>query len=198
MRRGPRNLRIACDHTGLTHYGGAYFFHEFLQVLQMRRFLGREVPYERRNHHYSVSQMLLALVYPIVLGLDRIESASFLRFNGTFQYLTGLPGFPDPQTLRRFLLKAPERVWEHLHSANDRLLQNFIHLPTRRSRLILDLDGTVVTVFGKQDVVMVHDLSLLSSHDIFRRVSQFSFGDRRIPSWRSGEELGISCGRPWR
>jgi len=150
MRRGPRNLKIACDHAGLTHYGGAYFFHEFLQVLQIRRFLGREVPYERRNHRYSVSQMLLALVYPIVLGLDRIESASFLRFNGTFQYLTGLPGFPDPQTLRRFLLNAPERVWEHLHGANDRLLQNFIHLPTRRSRLILDLDGTVVTVFGKQ------------------------------------------------
>jgi hypothetical protein len=48
------------------------------------------------------SQMLLALVYPIVLGLDRIETASFLRANGTFQYLTGLPSFPDPQTLRRF------------------------------------------------------------------------------------------------
>jgi hypothetical protein len=95
--------------------------------------------------------MLLALVYPIVLGLDRIEAASFLRFNGTFQYLTGLPGFPDPQTLRRFLLNAPERVWENLHSANDQLLQNFIHLPTRRSRLVLDLDSTVVTVFGKQD-----------------------------------------------
>jgi hypothetical protein len=43
------------------------------------------------------------LVYPIVLGLDRIETASFLRSNGTFQYLTGLPNFPDPQTLRRFL-----------------------------------------------------------------------------------------------
>jgi hypothetical protein len=151
MRRGPRNLRIACDHRGLTHFGGAYFFHEFLQVLQIRRFLGREVPYPRRNHRYSVSQMLLALVYPIVLGLDRIEAASFLRFNGTFQYLTGLPGFPDPQTLRRFLLNAPERVWENLHGANDRLLQNFIHLPTRRSRLILDLDSTVVTVFGRQD-----------------------------------------------
>lgn len=151
MRRGPRNLKIACDHRGLTHFGGAYFFHEFLQVLQIRRYLGREVPYPRRNWRYSVSQMLLALVYPIVLGLDRIEAASFLRFNGTFQYLTGLPGFPDPQTLRRFLLNAPERVWENLHSANDQLLQNFIHLPTRRSRLVLDLDSTVVTVFGKQD-----------------------------------------------
>ena len=95
--------------------------------------------------------MLLALVYPIVLGLDRIETASFLRSNGTFQYLTGLPGFPDPQTLRRFLLNAPPSVWEHLHRANDQLLQKFSHLPDRRSRLIFDLDSTVVTAFGKQD-----------------------------------------------
>ena len=42
--------------------------------------------------------MILALVYPLVLGLDRLETASFLRSNGTFQYLTGLQSFPDPQT----------------------------------------------------------------------------------------------------
>jgi hypothetical protein len=77
--------------------------------------------------------MILVLVYPIVLGLDRIETASFLRANGTFQYLTGLPNFPDPQTLRRILLHAPRGFWEH------------------RSRLIFDLDSTVVTVFGYQD-----------------------------------------------
>ena len=35
--------------------------------------------------------MILALVYPILLGVDRIEAASFLRSNGTFQYFTGLP-----------------------------------------------------------------------------------------------------------
>ena len=69
--------------------------------------------------------MILALVYPIVLGLDRIETASFLRSNGTFQYLTGLQSFPDPQTLRRFLLHAPPRFWEQLHRINDRLLQHF-------------------------------------------------------------------------
>jgi hypothetical protein len=128
-----------------------YLFHEFLRVLQVRDFLARHIRYSRRNHRYSVSQMLLALVYPIVLGLDRIETASFLRSNGTFQYLTGLPNFPDPQTLRRFLWNAPARVWEQLHRANDRLLQRFIHLPERRSRLLLDLDSTVVTVFGRQD-----------------------------------------------
>src|SRR2546430_13836956 len=95
--------------------------------------------------------MILALIYPLVLGLDRLETSSFLRFNGTFQYLTGLPSFPDPQTLRRFLLNAPDSFWEQMHRVNDRLLQHFIHLPDHRSRLILDLDSSVVTVFGRQE-----------------------------------------------
>src|SRR5207302_11438311 len=84
----PRNITVACDHKGLTHFGGIYFFHEFLRVLQLRHFLARQLRYRRQNHRYSVSQMILALVYPLVLGLDRLETASFLRSNGTFQYLT--------------------------------------------------------------------------------------------------------------
>jgi hypothetical protein len=86
-----------------------------------------------------------------VLGLDRIETASLLRSNGTFPYLIGLPNFPDPQTLRRFLLQAPPRFWEHLHRVKDRLLYHFLHQPAHRSRLVFDLDSTVVTVFGHQD-----------------------------------------------
>jgi len=151
MRRSPRNLRIACDHRGLTPFGGAYFFHEFLQVLQLRDLRARHLVYPRRNHRYSLSQMILALVYPIVLGLDRLETASFLRSNGTLQYLTGLPSFPDPQTLRRFLLQAPDSFREQMHRVNDRLLQHFIHFPDHRSRLIFDLDSSVVTVFGRQE-----------------------------------------------
>ena len=100
----------------------------------VRDFLARHLTYRSRNHRYSPSQMILALVYPIVLGLDRLETTSFLRFNGTFQYLTGLPGFPDPQTLRRFLHQAPDSFLEQMHRVNDRLLQNFIHRPDHRSR----------------------------------------------------------------
>ena len=151
LRRSPRNLRIACDHRGLTHFGGVYFFHEFLRVLQLRRFLTQNLDYQRRNQRYSLAQMILALIYPLVLGLDRLETASFLRSNGTFQYLTGLQSFPDPQTLRRFLIQAPDSFLKQLHRVNDRLLQSFIHLPDHRSRLILDLDSSVVTVFGRQE-----------------------------------------------
>lgn len=155
MKYSPRNITVACDHKGLTHFGGIYFLHEFLRVLQLRHFLARTLRYRRQNHRYSISQMILALVYPVVLGLDRLETASFLRSNGTFQYLTGLPSFPDPQTLRRFLLQAPESFWKQVHVVNDRLLQNFIHLPDHRSRLIFDLDSTVVTVFGHQQYAAV-------------------------------------------
>jgi len=135
----------------LTHFGGVHFFHEFLQVLQIRHFLSRNLRYPRRNRRYSLSQMILALMYPLVLGLDRLETASFLRSNGTFQYLTGLPNFPDPQTLRRFLHQAPDSFREQMNGVNNRLLQTFIHLPDHRSRLIFDLDSTVITVFGRQE-----------------------------------------------
>jgi len=150
VRRSPRHLEITCNHAGLTHFGGISFLHEFIRVLQLRDFLARHLTYLRRNSEYSVSQMLLALIYPILLGLDRIETAKLLRSNGTFQYLTGLPSFPDPQTLRRFLRNAPALLREQLHRVNDRLLERFIHWPEHRSRLIFDLDSTVLTLFGHQ------------------------------------------------
>ena len=151
VSKSPRSVKIACNHRGLSHFGGSYFFHEFVRVMHLRHFLAEQIRFSRRNRDYSVSQMLLALVYPIVLGLDRIETASLLRSDGTFQYLTGLQSFPDPQTLRRFLLNAPPHLREQLHHANDRLLQRFIHLPEHRSRLLFDLDSTVVTSFGHQE-----------------------------------------------
>lgn len=151
MHRSPKNVRIVFDDAGLTHYGGVLFFHEFTRVLQLRRFFTRHLQYPRRNQRYELSQMLLALIYPIILGLDRLETAALLQTNGTFQYLTGLPSYPDPQTLRRFLLQAPPGFRQQLHRLNYRLLGRFIHQPEHRSRLILDLDSTVVTVFGRQE-----------------------------------------------
>lgn len=203
MRRSPRNLRIACNHRGLTHYGGVCLFHEFIQVLQFRQFASWHLGYSRRNHDYSLPQMLLALIYPIILGLDRLETASFLRSNGTFQYLTGLPNYPDPQSLRRFLLQAPPEFREQLHRFNDRLLRRFIHLPKHRSRLILDLDSTVVTVFGRQEGAAVgynpryrgkrsyDPLLCLEANSSFLWDAELRAGD--AGTWSGSCELLASC-----
>jgi len=203
MRRSPRHLTIACDHAGLTHFGGISFLHEFVRVLQLREFLARHLAYPRRNSDYSVSQMLLALIYPIILGLDRIETARLLRSNGTFQYLTGLPSFPDPQTLRRFLRNAPARLREQLHRANDRLLERFIHLPEHRSRLIFDLDSTVLTLFGHQQGAEVgynpryrgkrsyDPLLCLEANSSFLWDVELRRGD--AGTWAGSEELLACC-----
>lgn len=203
MRKSPRNVKLAFNHRGLTHYGGSFFFHEFLRVLQIRRFLDRRLHYPRRNQRYTLSQMLLALVYPIILGLDRIETSSFLKNNGAFQYLTGLPGYPDPQSLRRFLLQAPLDFREQLHRLNDRLLQQFIHQPEHRSRLILDLDSTVVTVFGSQEGAAVgynpryrgkrsyDPLLCLESHSSFLWDAELRPGN--AGTWEGSVELLACC-----
>ena len=150
-RRSPRSVKIACNNRGLSHFSGTYFFNEFLRLLHSRNFIAGRIHYPRHCRDYSISQLLLALVYVILLGLDRIETASLLRPDTTFHYLTGLPSFPDPQTLRRFLLNAPADLRKELHRINDRLLHRFIHVPERRSRLIFDLDSTVITSFGRQE-----------------------------------------------
>jgi hypothetical protein len=203
MRRSPTSLNFSCNHAGLTHFGGAYFLQEFIRVLRLRDFLARHLPYRRRNRDYRVSQMLLALIYPIILGLDRIETASLLRSNGTFQYLTGLQSFPDPQTLRRFLLNAPAHLREQLHRANDRLLQRFIHLPEHRSRLIFDLDSTVLTVFGHQQGAEVgynpryrgkrsyDPLLCLEANSSFLWDVELRRGD--AGTWAGSEELLACC-----
>jgi hypothetical protein len=203
MRRSPRNVEIAFSHGGLTHYGGILFFNEFTRVLQFRRFLTRHLLYPRRNQRYTLSQMIMALVYPVILGLDRLETASFLRSNGTFQYLTGLQSYPDPQSLRRFLLQAAPEFREQLHRLNDQLLRQFIHLPDHRSRLILDLDSTVVTVFGRQEGAAVgynpryrgkrsyDPLLCLEANSSFLWDAELRRGD--AGTWAGSVELLASC-----
>ncbi len=80
-------------------------------------------------------------------GLGRLETAALLRTNGAFQYLIGLPSYPDPPSMRRFLLQAPSAFREALRRFSDWLLAHLIHRLERRPRLTVGLDRTVVTAF---------------------------------------------------
>jgi hypothetical protein len=45
----------------------------------------------------------MALLYAILVGLDRINATQILQYNGAFQQIVGLPRFPEQTALRRFL-----------------------------------------------------------------------------------------------
>jgi hypothetical protein len=151
MPRGPRRLAITFGAKNLTHYGGVYLLHRFLSRIGFKDSVARYVSLIQRNHRYSVGEMLLALLYPMILGLERLETTQLLRQNGVFQYLTGLPSYPDATTLRRFLLRAAPAALPKLRALHDRFLQRMTVQPRVPHRLIFDVDSTVLVVYGSQE-----------------------------------------------
>jgi hypothetical protein len=146
MPRGPKNLRVSFAGQSLTHFGGLILLHRSVQRLGFRTMLGRRVWFRQRNNRYSIGESLLALLYPIILGLGRIETTQLLRRNGVFQYLTGLPAYPDAQTLRRFLVRFSKDGLIHLVRGHDELRARLLQRPKGLRSVIFDLDSTALTV----------------------------------------------------
>jgi hypothetical protein len=139
----------------LTRFGGVFLLHRFLQRLHLRERLRREVSFRQRNNSYTIPEMLLALLYPIILGLERIETTELLQRNGVFQTLTGLPAYPDPTALRRFLQRFAVRGLPKLRRLHDRLLAEMCQRPRPLRRALFDLDSTVLTLYGHQEKARV-------------------------------------------
>ena len=151
MPRGPRKLAIKFGAATLTHSGGVYLLHRFLSRIGFKDALATQIRATQRNTRYRVGEMVLALLYPMILGLERIEPTQLLRQNGVFQYLTGLPSYPEATTLRRFLLRVAPGGLPRLRALHDRLLHRMTVRPQPPSRLIFDVDSTVLVVYGKQE-----------------------------------------------
>jgi hypothetical protein len=85
MPKGPRRLVISFGASSLTDYGGVYALHRFLTRIGFKNALTSG--YSTRSAQQSLQgwEMLLALLYPMLLGLDRIETTQLLRQNGVFQ-----------------------------------------------------------------------------------------------------------------
>jgi len=113
---------------------GVYLLHRFLTRIGFKRALGQGLHIAQRNNRYSAGEMLLALLYPMVLGLERIETTQLLRQNGVFQYLTGLPSYPDATSLRRFLLRIAPTTLPKLRALHERFLHRFTVRPRPPTR----------------------------------------------------------------
>ncbi len=154
-RRGPKHIRVVFTGDHLTRYGGVFLLHRFFHRLGLRQRFRDSIRFPQRNNTYTIPEMLLALLYPILLGLERLETTRLLRRNGAFQTLTGLPAYPDPTTLRRFLRRFALRGVPKLRRLHDRLLAQLCQRPQPLRRVLLDLDSTVLTLYGHQEKARV-------------------------------------------
>jgi hypothetical protein len=155
QKRTPRHVIISFTGDSLTHFGGIYLLQSFFKQLKLRKQLRHYLHFNQRNNRYSVADEMLALIYPITLGLGRIETSHLLKHNGVFQYLTGLPTYPNPTTLRRFLLRMAPLALSKLRRLHDRFLFSMILKPNPPTRVIFDLDSTVLVLYGKQEMARI-------------------------------------------
>ena len=128
--------------SGLLHYKDLVNLHILpktrtsgcLNVVGHPDFAKKSCPGNLFNNQYTIAEEILALIYPISLGLGRIETSYLLRHNGVFQYLTGLPTYPNPMTLRRFLLRMALLALPKLRKFRDWLLLSMILKPKPPSK----------------------------------------------------------------
>jgi len=135
----------------LTRYGGVYLLHRFLSAIGLKNALAQHFPRGRRNSHYSTGELVLAMLYPIILGIKRLETTRLLRTNGLFQYLTGLQSYPHATTLRRFLGQTAPTLVPRLRALHDKFVHKMETSGARRTRYIFDVDSTVLVVYGEQE-----------------------------------------------
>ncbi len=150
MPKGPRALTFSARPDALTRYGGVYLLHRFFSVIGLKRAFAHDLHLVHRPTRYSIGELVLALLYPIILGLKRLEMTRLLRANGVFQFLTGISHYPDATTLRRFLIRTAPRLVPQLRAVHDAMRAHLAaHL--ERQRFVFDLDSTVLVVYGHQE-----------------------------------------------
>jgi RES domain len=76
VRRSPKNVRIAFNHTGLTHFGGIHLLHEFTRVLALIKIRESCLDLDDLTRSQQLGQALLAvgvqgLLFPSVVATGR-------------------------------------------------------------------------------------------------------------------------------
>ena len=149
MPKGLRKIEVSFEEPHLTHFAGMCLIQWFCQKLGLRRWLQRHLRPAPRYREYHPADMILAILYAIIAGMDRVNETQILQYNGAFQRLVGLHRFPDQTAIRRFLKRLTPNHIRQIVRVHDRLRQLLFDRPHPRTSLVFDLDSTVLVVYGR-------------------------------------------------
>ena len=128
-----------------------WLIQRFCNKLGLKKLLQDYVRPSQRHSHYHPSELILALLYAIIMGLRRINKTDILQYNGAFLEMLGLKRFPDQSTLRRFLKRLSPKSIRQFARLHDSLRAHLFALPQQRTSLVFDLDSTVLIVYGRAE-----------------------------------------------
>ena len=151
MPKGVRKVEFSFEERYITLFGGMWLMHRFCKKLGLKRLIQRYVRLDERNRKYHPSDLILALLYAIIMGLRRINKTEILQYNGVFRAMLGLENFPDATTLRRFLKRLPPKAIRQIVRLHDSLRGHLYALPHARTSLTFDLDSMVLVIYGQPE-----------------------------------------------
>jgi len=149
--KGTTAVGVSFEETHITHFGGMWLIQRFCNRLRLRHLIRRNVRSLPRGSNYQASELILALMFSIIMGLRRINKTEILQYNGAFLEMLGLKKFPDQSTLRRFLKRMPSQAIRELVRLHDSLRAYLYAMPAPRTTLTFDLDSVVIVVYGKAE-----------------------------------------------
>lgn len=149
MPKALRKVPFSFGEPQLTHFAGMFLIQRFCQKVGLRRMLQRQLRPGPRFRDFQPADMILAILYAIIAGMDRVNETQILQYNGAFQKVVGLDRFPDQTAIRRFLKRLKPKHIRQLARIHELLRQRFFDRPRKRTSLIFDIDSTVVVIYGR-------------------------------------------------
>jgi hypothetical protein len=125
--------------------------HSLCKSLDLKRFFQIYIPLSHRNTYYHTSELLLAHFYFTLAGLARLSNAQLLKYNGLIPAIVGLNHFPSDNALRRFIKGMTPRDLQLLKKAHQHIRNYLFLYPQSLTSAIVDMDSTVLTVYGHQE-----------------------------------------------
>lgn len=150
MGKGIQNIQISFSEKDITHFGGLYLIHRFCKICKINWLLQRNVKIKQRNQEYQSAEFILILIYIIIAGIGRIENVKNLGYNGVVKKILGIKKFPNPTSIRRFLYRLTPIAIRQIVKVHNIVQKKIFKMLHRKTSITFDIDGTVLTVFGKQ------------------------------------------------
>lgn len=149
MPKGIRVLHLSVGERNLTHFGGIFLIHQFCKKLRLKWHLQNYVKFPYYHKRYHPVELILAIIYALIAGINRLSKTKILQGNGAFQQIVGLKNFPYSSSLRRFLKRVNPKTIQGINKVHDHLRLKMFYLPRPRTSLLFDFDSSVLTLYGK-------------------------------------------------
>lgn len=150
MGKGIQNIQFSFSKSNITRFGGLFLFHKFCKKLNLKWYLQSYIKPHHRNQEYQTAEFILILIYMIIAGIGRIENMNSLGYNGVVKKILGIKHFPHPTAIRRFLYRLTPKEIRQIVKVHNLIQEKIFRILHTKTSITLDIDGTVLIVFGKQ------------------------------------------------